>query len=55
MWQKILSLIVVLSMLALAGCVIAPAPARHARVHRHKVWMRPAPVVVRSGPVLIVP
>jgi len=56
MCQKLLSLLLVLSLLALAGCIIAPAPARHGRVYRHRAVVGyPAPVVVRPGPVVIVP
>ncbi len=55
MWQKIVSVVMVLGLLALAGCVVSPAPPRHARVHRPRVVVRPAPVVVRPGPVVIVP
>ena len=55
MLQKLITVILMLSLLALAGCVVAPAPARHARVHKQKVWMRPMPVVVRPGPVVMVP
>ncbi len=57
MCQKLLSVLLVFSLLALAGCVVAPAPARHrhGRVYKQKVWMRPAPVVVRPGPIVIVP
>jgi uncharacterized membrane protein len=55
MLQKLLSGVLVLSLLALAGCVVAPAPARHGRVYKHRVAMKPMPVVVRPGPVVIVP
>ncbi len=56
MCHKLLGLLLVLSFLAMAGCIIAPAPARHGRAYRHRaVVAYPAPVVVRPRHWVIVP
>jgi hypothetical protein len=56
MWHKFVSILLVLGMLAAAGCIIAPYPGHHGRAYRHRAVVgHPAPVVVRPGPVVIVP